>query len=65
MEGLMILEYNESKGHWHYNVINNGKTSDEPDTYGWESIALTEEDKARIFTNMMDCKLHRREALSA
>lgn len=65
MERLIILEYKESKGHWHYNVINNERANDEPDTYGWESIALTEEDKARIFKNMMDCKLHRRETLSA
>ena len=63
MEKLIILEYKESKGQWHYNSVNNFRLKEEPDTYGWESIAFTEEEKASIFTYMMDCKLHRREAL--
>ena len=63
MENLIILEYKESKGHWHYNPVKDNRPKDVPDTYGWESIAYTEEEKARIFTYMMDCKLHRREAV--
>ena len=62
MENLIILEYKESKGQWHYNSVNNHRPKEEPDTYGWESIAFTEEKKASIFTYIMDCKLHRREA---
>ena len=62
MDNLIILEYKESKGQWHYNPVNNRRPKEEPDTYGWESIAYTEEEKASIFTYMMDCKLHRQEA---
>lgn len=42
MENLIILEYKESKGQWHYNSVNNHRPKEEPDTYGWESIAFTE-----------------------
>lgn len=64
MENLIVLEYKEKKGHWHYNMVRNGKADTEPDTFDWETIALTDEYKARIFTSMMDCKLHRREAVN-
>ena len=63
MKEMILLEYKESKGQWHYNPVNNHRPKDEPDTYGWESIAFTEEEKASVFTYMMDCKLHRRAAL--
>jgi hypothetical protein len=33
----------------------------QPDSFGWDSIAYTEERKARVFTFMMDCKIHQRE----
>ena len=58
---LMILEYKESKGQWHYNMVRNNVPKNEPDSYGWASIAFTEERKARVFTYMMDCKMHQRE----
>ena len=57
---LMILEYKESIGQWHYNMIWNNAPKSQPDTYGWDSIAYTEERKARVFTYMMDCKMHQR-----
>ena len=57
----MLLEYKESKGRWHYNMVVNHRAQSEPDTFGWASIALTQERKASIFTYMMDCKIHERE----
>jgi len=63
MKEMILLEYNETKGLWNDNPIENHRPKDEPATYGWEPIAFTEEDKASVFTYMMDCKLHRREAL--
>jgi|P1105metagenome_2_1110788.scaffolds.fasta_scaffold08479_3 hypothetical protein len=60
-KNLMILEYKESKGQWHYNMVRNNVPQSEPDSYGWASIAYTEERKARVFTYMMDCKMHQRE----
>ena len=60
-KNLMILEYKESKGQWHYNMVKNHQPKSQPDTYGWASIAFTEERKARAFTYMMDCKMHQRE----
>ena len=58
---LIILEYKESIGQWKYNMVRNNVPNNEPDSYGWSSIAYTEERKARIFTYMMDCKMHQRE----
>lgn len=63
MPELMLLEYKEKKGQFHYNMVIDHRVQDEPNTFGWETIALTYEDKARVFCNIMDCKLHRREAL--
>lgn len=63
MENLLLLEYKEKTGQFHHNMVNNSGPGFQPDTYGWESIAYTDEDKARLFCNIMDCKLHRREAL--
>ena len=60
-KNLMILEYKESKGQWHYNMVRDHKPQNQPDSYGWTSIAFTEERKARVFTYMMDCKMHQRE----
>ena len=58
---LIILEYKESIGQWHYNMIWNNVPKSQPDSFGWDSIAYTEERKARVFTYMMDCKIHQRE----
>ena len=58
---LMILEYKESIGQWHYNMIWNNVPKSQPDSFGRDSIAYTEERKARVFTYMMDCKIHQRE----
>lgn len=63
MKEMILLEYKESKGQWHDIPVENHRPKDEPNTNGWESIALTEEEKANVFTYMMDCKLQRREAL--
>lgn len=59
---LILLEYNEERGSWHYNPVHNNIPHQKPESYGWQSIAFTFEDKASIFTLMMDCKLHAREA---
>jgi hypothetical protein len=58
---FIILEYKESIGQWHYNMIWNNVPKSQPDSFGWDSIAYTEERKARVFTYMMDCKIHQRE----
>lgn len=63
MNNLIILEYKESKGQWHYNPVYNNEPKHELETDGWESIAYTEEKKARYFTYMIDCKNNRRKAL--
>lgn len=63
MAELMLLEYKEKTGQFHHNMVIDRKLQWEPNTYGWETIAYTYEDKAMIFENVMDCKLHRREAL--
>jgi hypothetical protein len=60
-KSLMILEYKESIGQWHYNMVYDHRPKNQPDAYGWASIAYTEERKARVFTYMMDCKMHQRE----
>ena len=60
-DDLLLLEYKESKGQWHYNMVVNKRLQMQPDTYGWASIALTHDRKANIFTYMMDCKIHQRE----
>ena len=57
----MILEYNEQEAQWHYNMVYDNRPSGEPDTSGWASIAYTDEEKARIFTYTMDCKMAERE----
>lgn len=60
----ILLEYKEKRGQFHYNYIEQGnRPNTQPDTYGWESIAFTDECKADVFINYMNCKLHRREAL--
>lgn len=63
MDTLMLLEYKEKKGQFHYNMVKDHRPQTEADTYGWETIAFTYEAKARVFSTIMDCKLHRREAL--
>jgi len=63
MGSLMLLEYKEETGQFHHNMVRNNRPQSEPDTYGWETIALTDEDKAGLFCNIIDCKLHRRTAL--
>jgi len=60
-KNLIILEYNEALGKWHYNMVQDNVPRMDPDTYEWVSIAYTEERKARVFTNMMDCKINRRK----
>lgn len=64
MAELIILEYKESKGQFHYNSVNNGIPHDKPGTFGWEPIAFVEQQKASLFCDMIDCKLHRRKALN-
>lgn len=59
----ILLEYKEKTGQFHYNVVEKHRPETQPNTYGWESIAFTEEEKATIFCDMLYCKLHRREAL--
>lgn len=61
MDNLLLLEYKEKKGQFHHNMVNDHHPQTEPDTYGWETIALTNEEKAILFCNIMNCKLHRRE----
>ena len=63
MAELIILEYKEATGQFHYNPMNNGIPHDKPGTYGWEPIAFVEQPKASLFCDMIDCKLHRRKAL--
>ena len=65
MNNLIILEYKESIGQWHYNSVYNNEPKHELETDGWESIAYTEEKKARYFTYMIDCKNNRRKALNS
>ena len=60
-ENFYLLEYNPEKGHFHYNLLYNGRLSDKPNTYGWEPIALTIGSKASLFCNIVDGELHRRE----
>ena len=61
MADLMLLEYKD--GQFHHNMVRDRRPQWEPNTNGWETIALTDEDKAGVFGNIMECKLHRREAL--
>lgn len=61
MSNTILLEYKQTKGQWHFNMVIDGKPHDQSGVYDWDIIAYTTEDKARIFTNMMDCKLHKRE----
>ena len=63
MNTLMLLEYKETKGEFHFNMVDERRPQSEPNTYGWETIAFTYEEKADVFCNIMYCKLHRREAL--
>lgn len=48
---MFLLEYNEKTGNFHHNYT--------PwygvDTYGWTSIAFTEDKKAQIFGMLIDC----------
>ncbi len=60
MAELMLLEYKD--GQFHHNMVRDRRPQWEPNTNGWETIALTDEDKAGVFGNIMECKLHRREA---
>ncbi len=57
----MILEYNEKESQWHYNMVYDNRPFDQPDFGDWSSIAFTDEDKARVFTYMMECKMCNRE----
>ena len=50
----ILLEYNQQQGLFHYNTIYNGRFNSEPNTYGWEPIALTLESKASLFCNIAD-----------
>ena len=63
MADLMLLEYKEKTGQFHHNMVRDRRAQWEPNTNGWETIAYTDEDKAWVFGNIMECKLHRREAL--
>ena len=63
MAELIILEYKEATGQFHFNPMNNGIPHDKPGTFGWEPIAYVESPKASLFCDMIDCKLHRRKAL--
>ena len=63
MDTLMLLEYKEKKGSFHFNMVKDHRPQTEPNTYDWETIAFTYESKANVFCNIMYCKLHRREAL--
>ena len=56
----ILLEYNQQHGLFHYNTIYNGRFNSEPNTYGWEPIALTLESKASLFCNIADAVIHRR-----
>lgn len=58
----VLLEYKAEYGQWHCNIVDNGTPHHAPNTNGWDAIAYTTDEKARVFTNMMDCKLHRRAA---
>ena len=60
---LYLLEYNQKKGIWHYNRIEGEKPREKTDTNGFAPIAITRDRKASIFTFIMDCKLHKREAV--
>ena len=53
MDNLLLLEYKEKKGQFHHNMVNDRHPQTEPDTYGWETIALTNEEKANLFCNIM------------
>ena len=50
----ILLEYNQQQGLFHHNSIYNGRFNSEPNTYGWEPIALTLESKASLFCNIAD-----------
>ena len=64
MAELMLLEYKEEAGQFHHNMVRERRPQWEPNTNGWETIALTDEDKAGLFEDVIDCKLHRREKLN-
>ena len=57
----MILEYNEKESQWHYNMVYNNRPFDTPGLGDWASVAYTDEDKARVFTYIMECKMFERE----
>ena len=60
----ILLEYKETSGQFHDTYIEQGtRPNTQPNAEGWESIAFTDEGKANVFINYMNCKLHRREAL--
>ena len=46
---MILLEYNPHSGLFHFNMCYNLRFNHQPDSYGWESIALTYESKARLF----------------
>jgi len=51
----ILLEYKEKTGQFHYNVVEKHRPETQPNTYGWESIAFTEEEKATIFCDILYC----------
>ena len=61
-DDVFLLEYNPKKGQFHFNQLQgDGRLHHQPNTYGWEPIALTLDDKASLFCNVVDGELHRRE----
>lgn len=62
MVEMMFLQYKEKTGQFDYIEIENRRPKYPLGEYGWETIALTYEDRANLFCNVMESKLHRREA---
>jgi len=57
----LLLEYRAESGNFHYNPVRNGSPRQEPNTFGWESIAYSTEDKVSIFTDIMCIWNHKRQ----
>ncbi len=55
MDSLVLLEYNEKDGNWHFNSVKDGHPCDPP-ANNYEPVAYTTTNKAGLFCDMIDCR---------
>lgn len=59
--GWVLIEYKEKEGKFHVNPIVDGSLKNEPDTFGWSSIAVTHDRVASLFIYNADIRNADRE----